>query len=120
MKLEKLQPGMTVYDVGRTKMGNTTLSTVSVWGVHVVSVDANKKTVVARWNGNAERTYYPGTWSKWREKRPMLIRTGMGAHRLANREEIAAAKAAAAVTPNVELTGAGTASVLNAKLGAEQ
>lgn len=105
MKLEKLQPGMTVYDVGRTKMGNTTLSTVSVWGVHVVSVDANKKTVVARWNGNAERTYYPGTWSKWREKRPMLIRTGMGAHRLANREEIAAAKAAAAVTPNDQAQG---------------
>lgn len=106
MKLEKLQPGMTVYDVGRTKMGNTTLSTVSVWGVHIVSVDAEKKTVVARWNGNPERTYYSGTWSKWREKRPLLIRTSMGAQRLANREEIAAAKAAALVTPNAQVTGA--------------
>ena len=89
---------MEVYDVGRTKMGNTTLSTVSVWSVYIVSVDVEKQTVDARWNGNAQRTYYSGTWSKWREKRPMLIRTGMGAHRLARREEIAAAKL---VTPNV-------------------
>ena len=110
MKLEKLQPGMTVYDVGRTKMGNTTLSTVSVWGVHIVSVNTEKQTVVARWNGNKESTYSPRTWSKWREKRPMLIRTGMGAHRLATREEIAAAKASSVVPPNVEVTGAERAS----------
>jgi hypothetical protein len=93
VKIEKLQPGMTVYDVGRTKMGNTTLSTTLVWDVYIVSVDVEKKTVVARWNGNQERTYYFRTWSKWREKRPMLVRTGMGAYRLANRAEIAAAKA---------------------------
>lgn len=100
MKIEKLHPGMTVYYVGRSKMGNTTLSTVSVWSVYIVSVDADNKTVVAKWNGNPQRTYYFGTWSKWREKRPMLVRTGMGAHRLANRAEISAAKAAALVTPN--------------------
>jgi hypothetical protein len=94
VKIEKLQPGMIVYDVGRTKMGNTTMSTVSVWGVYIVSVDAEKNTVIAKWNGNKERTYYSRTWSKWRKKSPMLVRTGMGAYRLANREEISAAKSA--------------------------
>ena len=40
MKFEKIKPGMFVYDVGRQRLGNTTLSTVVVWGVNIVSVDA--------------------------------------------------------------------------------
>lgn len=95
MKFEKLQPGMTVYDVGRTTMGNTTIKTVSVWGVLILSVNAEKRTVEASWNGNPGRTFYEGSWSKWRANRPMLIRGLSGRHRLATREEIAAAKAAA-------------------------
>ena len=38
----------------------------------------------------------------------------------ANRAHMEAADEVVCLTPNVELTGAGTASVLNAKLGAEQ
>lgn len=52
MKIEKLHPTMVVYDVGRHKMGNTTISTVCVWSVLIVSVDVEARTVVASWNSN--------------------------------------------------------------------
>lgn len=92
MKFEKLQPGMTVYDVGRTKMGNTTLTTVSVWQVHVREVDAERRRVLASWNGNAARHFYEREFSKWREKEPLLIRSAFGRARLATREEQKAAR----------------------------
>ena len=98
MKIEKLKPGMTVYSVSRQKMGNTTLSTVCVWPVRVVSVDLENMTVEASWNSNKPRSFSRAIWSKWREKPPLLIRTGLGAHRLATREEIVAAKVAPLAT----------------------
>jgi hypothetical protein len=94
MKFEKLQPGMTVYDVGRHKMGNTTLTTVAVWTVRVLEVDAERRRVVASWNTNAPRTFYERDVAKWREKAPMLVGTVMGGKRLATREEQKAARAA--------------------------
>jgi hypothetical protein len=92
---------MIVYDVGSHKMGNTTMTTVAVWSVQIVSVDAEKRTVTARWNGNAERKYFEGDIKRWRENRPMLIRSPMGRARLATREEIKAAKLASP-TPEQE------------------
>ena len=92
MKFEKLQPGVTVYDVGRTKMGNTTRTTVSVWPVHVISVDYENRTVVASWNTNPPRTYSERNAVKWRKEKPMLIGTLMGGRRLATREERKAAQ----------------------------
>lgn len=94
MKFEKLKPGMILYDVGRHKMGNTTVSTVAVWLVRVISVDAEKRTAVVSWNGNKPKTYQERGISKLREREPLLVRAGLGM-RLANREEIKAHKAAA-------------------------
>lgn len=101
MKFEKLQPGMTVYDVGRHKMGNTTMSTVAVWCVTIVSVDAESRSCVARWNGNSARKYYQSAYSKWREKAPILISNSFGSARLATREELKtmAARSAEGKTP---------------------
>lgn len=90
MKFEKLKPGMTVYDVCRYKMGNTTLSTVGVWDVKIISVDAENKSVVASWNSNAPRVFFAHAATKWRAKRPVLVRTAMRAHRLARRGEVVA------------------------------
>lgn len=87
MKFEKLQSGMTVYEVGRMRMGNTTLMTTEVWSIFILSIDKEKRCVVASWNTNPPRTYNERTISKWRIKRPLLIRTAMGAQRLATREE---------------------------------
>ena len=93
MKFEKIQPGMCVYDMGRQKMGNTTISTIAVWPVYIVSVDPNTRKVVARWNGNAERTYTERTWSKWKEKEPILVKTAFGSKRLPTPDERVAIKA---------------------------
>lgn len=87
MKFEKLQPGMTVYKVGRMRMGNTTLMTTGVWPILILSIDKEKRCVVASWNTNPPRAYHERTISKWRIKRPLLIRTAMGTQRLATREE---------------------------------
>lgn len=93
MKFEKLTPGMIVYSVGKTKMGNTTLSTVSVWRVQIVSVDTENRTVMASWNSNPVRKFYERDVAKWREKEPVLIRSAFGSARLATREEIKAMEA---------------------------
>lgn len=90
MTIDKLKPGMTVYDVGRTTMGNTTLRTVSVWPVQIVIVDHEKGVVEARWNYNPPRKYYRRSWSKWRAKEPVTIKGALGIRRLATRAEIAA------------------------------
>ena len=95
MKFEKIKPGMFVYDVGRQKLGNTTLSTVVVWGVNIVSVDAEKRTVDAEWNHNLIRTYNERVYKKWRAAKPMLVPVGIfGGKRLATKDEIAVAKRA--------------------------
>lgn len=88
MKFEKLQPGMTVYDVGRHRMGNTTMSTVAVWDVYVVSVDADARTCVARWNSNSPDVYGERSIKRWRARKPVTVRSGMGSVRLATREEL--------------------------------
>ena len=109
MKFEKLQPGATVYDVGRHKMGNTTVSTVAVWQVRVLKVDSEKRRVLASWNCNAPRTYYERDVSRWREREPVLIRGGFGSARLATREEQKAARQRPLVTPNVGVEAPTTA-----------
>lgn len=85
MKIEKLSPGMTVYSVGRHKMGNTTISTVAVWPVEIIEVDVEQGTVIASWNCNAARKFYKPEWSKWRLKKPKLVQGPFGSHRLARR-----------------------------------
>ena len=80
MKIEKLAQGLTVYDVGRQKMGNTNMTTVCVWRVFIHSVDLEKKTVKASWNNNQVKEYPEYIWSKWRLKEPKLIKTGFGHH----------------------------------------
>jgi hypothetical protein len=87
MKIEKLKPGMTVYTVIRRKMGNTNISTVVVYPVTIVSVEIENCAVVASVNGNPNYTYYKSTWSKWRRKPPLLIRSITGSARIARRGE---------------------------------
>lgn len=87
MKIESLQSGMTVYETHTYRMGNTTLRSQGVWPVTVVEVDMLKRRVLASWNGNRSEWYYEHQWSKWRLKKPKLIRTSTGGYRLARRGE---------------------------------
>lgn len=57
MKLEKMQPGMVLWDRHRTKMGNTTMSRMGEWPVRIVSVDLERGGAMVSWNNN------PARWS---------------------------------------------------------
>ena len=92
MKLERIEVGATVYDVGRRKMGNTTMKTVCVWPVRVIEVDLTARTVKAAWNFNPARIYTEREFSKWRAEKPMLVGSITGKKRLATAEERKAAR----------------------------
>ena len=47
--------GDTLYDVHRTKMGNTTMSRMGCWEVRVIEVDKENQRIFASWNYNAPR-----------------------------------------------------------------
>jgi hypothetical protein len=85
MKIDKLQPGMIVYDVHKYRMGNTMISTVGVWPVQIIDVDKGKSIVTASWNGNPPKRFYRIEWSKWRLNKPVLIDGPFGSRRLAKR-----------------------------------
>jgi hypothetical protein len=99
MKFEKLRPGMVVYDVHKRQMGNIKISTVGVWSVRIISVDAENQRVTAVWNGNPAKTFPRHEAEKWRGKEPLTIRMAMGNYRLATREELKAARAGAVDVP---------------------
>lgn len=88
MTLDKLKPGMTVYEVQRQRMGNTSIRTVVVYDVRIIEIDAERQHVLASWNGNPVRRYIRRQWSKWRLNEPKLLDTGFcGQQRLARRGE---------------------------------
>jgi hypothetical protein len=93
MKFEKLKVGMTVYSVGTYGVGNTTLRSVGVWPVVIMSIDRPNRTCTASWNHNKQDKFYESNVATWRVKMPLTINVGLGQYRLANRNEIAAAKA---------------------------
>jgi len=57
IKFEKIEPGMTLLDIHREKMGNTTMSEWGLWKVKVISVDRDARTAVVSWNGNRNETW---------------------------------------------------------------
>jgi hypothetical protein len=78
---------MTVYDVHKYLMGNTTIRTTGIWEVYIKGVNKREDTVTASWNGNPPKTYSRGIWSKWRLKKPVMVTSAMGYQRIATREE---------------------------------
>lgn len=55
MKLEKIEPGMTLYDRHKYKMGNTAIRTIGEWTVKVLElVDGG---AMVSWNGNRPQFY---------------------------------------------------------------
>jgi hypothetical protein len=58
IKFSKIEPGVTLYDVRRTKMGNTMISEWSMWPVKIISVARAAPTARVVWNTyNPESTY---------------------------------------------------------------
>ena len=65
-----LKPGDVVYDCRRTKMGNTTMTRLSTWRVHIKEVNLAEGWVLASWNGNAPTRYRPYQIARWRRTPP--------------------------------------------------
>lgn len=82
IKFEKIQPGMRLIDVHSYGVGNTSMRSLGLWYVDVVSVDADKRTAVVRWNGNAPETWRERSLRKLYTKPPKAYRDQMErAHR---------------------------------------
>jgi len=84
MKFEKIQPGMVLYDVHSYRMGNTKLSTMGCWPVEVLTIDRERSTAMARWNGNRPQLYFRRDLEKLRAKEPEF-ETGMFGRQLLKR-----------------------------------
>ncbi|EPQ8559943.1 hypothetical protein ACUWUA_004949 [Enterobacter hormaechei] len=69
MKISQLESGMQVWSVTRTKMGNTTISTVIVHPVVIIEIHDNH--VIARWNGNAPRRFGETAIRGWKKEKPL-------------------------------------------------
>lgn len=65
MKLSQLEAGMTVWSLFRTKMGNTTIKTVTLHSVVIQEVYDNH--VIASWNRNAPRRFGETAISSWKK-----------------------------------------------------
>lgn len=76
MKLEHCKPGMTVWEVRRQKMGNTTMPTLALYSLRIKEVDLENRLVFASWNGNAPKWFY--RVSKWKKEKPYLVTSALG------------------------------------------
>lgn len=68
--LSKLAVGQTVYSVERRRMGNTTIVREAAFSVRIVSIDMEKRCVMASWNGNPPKRFSERHVTKWRLTEP--------------------------------------------------
>lgn len=64
IRYEKIQPGMTLYDRHRYKMGNTTMSTLGEWKVKILELVPDKRAAKVSWNGNPSTVWYEHSLKK--------------------------------------------------------
>lgn len=64
IKFDSIVAGDRLIDVHSYRMGNTTMRCLGLWYVDVISVDAERRSAVVRWNSNR-----PETWHESRLKR---------------------------------------------------
>lgn len=86
MKIEKLEAGMTVYHVYTKRLLNRSESTC-VDDIVIHSVNHDKRTVMASCGGSNVCEFEEKEWSKWRLKKPKLVKIMFGGYRIAKRGE---------------------------------
>jgi hypothetical protein len=65
-----IKPGDVLYDCHRTKMGNTTMSRMGTWTVHIISIDTERRMAMVSWNGNMPSRWTERQISKLRRSKP--------------------------------------------------
>jgi len=70
IKFEKIQPGMTLWDVRKSSGLARFRSKWDIWSVYVKEVDPDKRQVLASWNSNPAEWMYERRVCKYRANRP--------------------------------------------------
>lgn len=68
LRIDQLEPGMTLYDVHSERAGNTTMRREGCWTARVVSVhlDESPPYAMISWNGNpARKCFHHTTFKRW-------------------------------------------------------
>jgi hypothetical protein len=76
---DAIKPGDVLYDVGKVRMGNTTMRSLTVWRVVVQEVDAEKRRALVSWNGNATKWWSEAKIKKLRRSPPKTRQSVTGA-----------------------------------------
>lgn len=66
MKFESIKAGTTLIDEHRYRVGNAKMKRLGAWPVRIISIDAEERSAIVRWNGNAERVMYERGLTKLR------------------------------------------------------
>lgn len=68
--LKNINVGQTLWSVRKHRMGNTNISTESLYQVVVKSIDLDGGFAVCSWNGNPDRKYHEQELAKLKVKKP--------------------------------------------------
>ena len=74
-----LKVGDVLYQSRKTKMGNTSMSTLSTWRVVVKELDTERRRALVSWNGNQPKWWYERELKPLRRTEPKTRRTIAGA-----------------------------------------
>lgn len=85
--ISKLKVGQVLYTVTRSQAGNTTLRTVHVHEVVVLEIGEDGRFVMASWNHNPVRKYWPNEIDGWKVSKPITVPSVFGTKRLATKAE---------------------------------
>ncbi len=66
----KLKPGITVYQIKRIGMGNTTVKYNALCTLRILAVNPETERVYASWNSNSPRWYGKADYKSWKVKKP--------------------------------------------------
>ena len=70
IKFEKIEPGMTLYDVKKNTKGFPRNCKWHVWPVNIIKVDVENRKVFASWNSNTPKWISERNVTKYRKKYP--------------------------------------------------
>jgi hypothetical protein len=71
VKWETVKAGDVLYDVHKTKQGNTERSAVGCWTVVIETIDHEAGFAMVRWNGNPAKRYSRRQVERWRRNKPL-------------------------------------------------
>ena len=71
IKFEKLQEGMTIWDVRPNKRSGFCGGKWSTWPVKIISVNNEERTVIASWNCNSPQVMSESRVCRFRAKKPI-------------------------------------------------